>query len=210
MSILLWWHAETAFAAAPPKQVRTLIVLKNDLIRPATGAQYMQNAATMFWSYGRLGMAFDGTLRRKFDYLDFKPYGLFQIKPFYALAGFSTASSGSEYLFAGIWYVNKHHNLSVFLDARNFWSLQKGVSYIDNFLEISGSPGKKTWLAFDAIYDHWWDAKSRHFLLVGPAAGIYIAKPILLFTRVSREWSWAENAETKTANRFRLGLRFSF
>lgn len=164
----------------------------------------------MFWSYGRLGLAFDGILRRASNRLDFKPYGLFRIKSSYILAGFSTSSTGAEYFQAGAWYRSKHHGLSVFLDTRNFWGFQKAVSYTENFLEITATPSQRTWVGFDTIYDHWWNNQSCHFLLSGPVAGVFIAKPVLLFVRVSREWNWASGAKTQSANRFRLGLKLTF
>lgn len=185
------------------------ITYKGDVLQADDSSQTQHRIEAYARHKGFVGAGVDTIITPETAYSLFRPYATITNGIVSATAGYSTDSKNAEYAFAGIWLTPSFGKLSIFLDMRNYTALAgQGSSYQDNFLETSYPITEEVTIGLNAIYDHWWNNK-LDIALVGPIAYYRVTDQVRIFARYSKEWA-ISNQKTDSADRFRIGMKFSF
>ena len=183
------------------------ITYKMNSIHPEGGDSFESHDINTYLSSEKFGMGVDTTLCPVKEYTKVKPYLTKSIGGGLSLiGGLSLDSNGSDYVHAGIWYATSLGKVSIFFDPRLYVSIAgEGNDFFDGFVEASYPLTEKVSVAFDVIYDHWWDSNDN-WALVGPVVYYKISDTVTVFSRVAQD----TNFEGGGSSSVRLGLKWSF
>ncbi|MFH1583084.1 MAG: hypothetical protein ABIB72_02065 [Candidatus Falkowbacteria bacterium] len=192
------------------ERVSTLIDIRNDFILSEKGENQTGQSMKVLWQYKWIGGFLESDYKSKNHALTIKPSFLLKQGPWYFLGGASTNSQGSDFVQAGVWYLNSFGKFNIFLDLRNYWSVSdKENGYTDNLLRVMYPIGGKFSAGFDLYYDHWWNQPSHNWFLVGPRVKYQLTKKINIYLRVSHEWD-VFNGKTGGTDRIITGIQIFF
>jgi hypothetical protein len=198
---------------ADENKLSGLMIFKNDYVVPrkSTVNSMYSNTVNIYLRDGWIGAGVDATYTKKSDYLNIKPFITLGKGPLRALAGYSELNSGARYAQAGVWYINTHNKVSMILDLRNFWTLDRAKSpgYLDFWVHLSHPIGDKFYAGIEAEYVHWWDKKPHDWFYAGPLVGYKLTKNLSIYARVAREFDMKPSKNSAT-DRFRIALKYVF
>lgn len=189
----------------------TLIILKNDSVNPKEGESYNKQSSSIYFHNGSwFGGGLDITVKSKYDYMETNPYITVNRGHYYAIAGFSTNSNGSDYFQGGFWYINKFDKIEVFLDIRNYWGIGgETTDYADVFLRGEHPISEKFYIGIDLDYIRYWQDENHNFYFLGPYVGYKVTDITSIFLRVSREWDVVDGQSNST-DAVRLGMEIMY
>lgn len=210
--VIQLYFAEAVRASEPSEEkVSTLLILKNDLVAPQHGKSFFSQTITGYWHYKWIGGGGDFTYAPRKEYLEIKPYVTVNKGPFYALLGYSGNSLEQKYIQAGGWYLNTFGKLTVFVDVRNYFGVNKSsISYLEAWISAYYKLGERFYIGAENKVAHWWDPKKDHNqVMLGPLVGYNITKTTSVYVRPSVTWDQIDG-HTKRDFCLRVGLKFVF
>jgi len=156
----------------------------------------------------KYGLGLDATSCPEDDYAKLKPFATIRVAEGLDLvSGLSTNSAGADYVHAGVWYFGPvAGQVKVFLDPRFYFKASDEASnYFDGLAEISYPLDERFTLAFDLVYDHWWE-NGADWVLAGPVLYYKVNESTSIFVRAARE----TNFEGEEGTDIRLAVRWTF
>jgi hypothetical protein len=198
------------------KTVSVLMLLKQNWIMPEHGDAFFSEGITLYGHHrSNIGLGMDIDLTPKADYHRYRAYLTYNSGPWFALAGISTDSNGSEYAQAGFWYSKKHGLWEIFIDQRLYMATDgKSVTYSDLYVEAVYPVVKDVKLGLNACYDHGFAGKAKKFdwWFVGPVVYFdnLLGNGLTPYFRIGYESNVLPGQKNKNAVDGRAALKITF
>ena len=210
-AIVLILMASSVLAQEPAaEKLSVMIDIRNDFILPEKGENITAQSVNIWLQGKRFSGFLETDYKSKSHTFTVKPSLLFKQGPWYFLGGASTNSQGSDFIQAGVWFIDSFGRFKILADLRNYWSiLGKENGYTDNLFRVMYPIAGRLSVGGDFLFDHWWNGPGHNLYFVGPRIAYQLTKEMSVYTRVSREWD-VFGDKTQTVDRIRLALVFIF
>lgn len=191
------------------QKVDGVVYFNANFINPNDGENFASYDLNLYLLFNdKYGFGLDTTSCPKIDYQSIKPFATANInKDLNLVGGFLTDSTGADYVHAGFWYsANIGDKINIFIDPRFYLEVSDTAgSYFDAFTEISYLLNDKYTIAFDVVFDYWFESGNK-WLLVGPIVYFKLSDSVSLYSRIACETDFQGNQ----AADIRAGLKWTF
>lgn len=191
------------------ENVSGFIDIRNDFIYPKDGVSQTGQSLNALWQYKWFGGYLETDYKSQSHTLTIKPSLFVNKGPLYFVGGAATDNNGSDFVQAGIWYIDDLGKFKILFDSRNYFSTSgQSNGYIDNFLQVMYPITEKISVGTELCFDHWWN-DGHNWYLVGPKISYQLTKNVSVYIRGSYEWNVLETG-TETVVQVRTGVMINF